>query len=495
MRKKRVYFIVSLAVLLILVYFVQRAQNAIPNWTTTVVENGSVSQIISVSGTMDAVEQAELSFPVSGTLDTLLVKEGDAVLRGTKLATLKHDGLSAEYQDAYASLLIAQADYTELTAGLRPEERDIARTKVDIATEELARVTREHDDRVQNAYHTLLSTDLEARPINKNTSDVPPTVSGTYLCNEGTYTLDMFGSGTQSGYSYELSGLETGTFSAYTETPAPMGTCGLSIQFVDGETYGNSVWTITIPNTESSTYVTNLNAYILAQTERENAIRTAEQNLALARQTEILDTANPRSESRARAQAKVLQAEARLEKIDAQIRDNVLTAPFDGVISHTNLIPGETVGTEPVLTLVSKGAFELTALVPEIDITKIKLEQKALIVFDARPNERLSASISFISPLAREIDGVSYFETKLILDDTIDWIQSGLNADVDIIIERHDAVLRIPKRFLIRENDSYSVLLPDGKDTRSVPITVRFEGNDGYVHVEGLNEGDTIIAP
>jgi HlyD family secretion protein len=238
-----------------------------------------------------------------------------------------------------------------------------------------------------------------------------------------------------------------------------------------------------------------MNAYTLAQTERENAIRTAEQNLTLAKQTEVLSIADPRSESSTRAQAKVLQAEARLSKINAQIQDHVLTAPFDGVISHTNRIPGETVGTEPVLSIISQEAFELTALVPEIDITKIKAGQKALIAFDARPNEKLSASISFISPLAREIDGVSYFETKLILDDATDWIQSGLNADIDIIIEKHDAVLRIPKRFLISNNDSYSVLFPDGKNTKSMPITVHFEGNDGYVHIEGVNADDTIIAP
>jgi HlyD family secretion protein len=309
------------------------------------------------------------------------------------------------------------------------------------------------------------------------------------------YTLTTFNSGTQSGYSYRLSGLETGTFTAYTETPAPIGTCGLSIQFIDGETYSNSVWTITIPNAESSSYITNRNAYTLAQTERENAIRTAEQNLTLAKQTEALNIADPRSESSARAQAKILQAEARLKRIEAEIQDHILTAPFDGVVSHTNLIAGETVGTEPVLTIISQEAFELTALVPEIDITKIKTGHKAFIVFDARPDEKLSASISFISPLAREIDGVSYFETKLVLDDSTDWIQSGLNADIDIVIEKHDDVLRIPKRFLIHDNNTYSVLLPDGKNTKSLPVTVTFEGNDGFVQVEGLNIGDVIVAP
>jgi hypothetical protein len=149
-----------------------------------------------------------------------------------------------------------------------------------------------------------------------------------------------------------------------------------------------------------------------------------------------------------------------------------------------------------VITIVSNDAFTITALVPEIDITKLSINQKAHIRFDAQENETLPATILFVSPLAREIDGVSYFEVILALDNPPDWIRSGLNADIDIVIETRENVLRIPRRFLVEENGSHTVLVPHGDaETRSVPISVEFEGNDGYVQVSGLNEGDTVVAP
>lgn len=164
-----------------------RDKNAVPEWITTKVERGTVSNTISVSGTMNAVESAELAFPVSGILETIDVTEGTEVVKGTTLATLKHRELIAEYEDATASLLIAQADQQEMIAGLRPEEVTIANTRVAIATEDLARAKRVYDEKVVNTYRTLLSTDLVAQPTNKNSDAVPPTITGTYQCAEGMY--------------------------------------------------------------------------------------------------------------------------------------------------------------------------------------------------------------------------------------------------------------------------------------------------------------------
>ncbi len=475
--------------------YVHSKRTEAPTWITTSVETGTVSNVISVSGTMNATKSADLSFSQGGVVETIAVKEGDIVTQGTELITLERDALKAEYQDAYGALLIAQADQRELTAGIRSEERDVNATKVAIAQEELARVTKSSNDKVANAYRTLLSSDLVARPVDKDNDDTAPTITGTYTCGTGTYTLSVFRSGSQSGYSYRLNGLESGTYTAYTETPGNLGDCGLSIQFASGVSYGSEDWTITIPNTESSTYVTNNNAYILVQTERDNTIQSATQNLKLAEQNATLDTATPREEALTRASARVLQAEARAQKIQASLKDRVLIAPFDGTITHIEPVTGETVGTEPIITMISRDVFELTALVPEIDVTKIAVGQKARVVFDARVDETLMASITVISPLAREIDGVSYFETKLMLDTPSSWLQSGLNADIDIIIGTHENVTRIPSRFLVTTGESHAVLFPDGNVTKSVPVTLIFEGNDGYVEVSGVNPGDTLIAP
>jgi RND family efflux transporter MFP subunit len=381
-------------------------------------------------------------------------------------------------------------------SGPRGEERDVTSITVDIARDDLDRTVLEEAEKVRSAYRELLSTDLEAFPVDRDVDDVPPIISGTYTCeSEGTYLLTVFRSGSQSGYSYRIEGLEDGTYTAFTEAPSPMGTCGLSVQFVAGETYGNRAWEIKIPNTESSVYLGLRNAYILARQQETNQVSEAQQAFEKALREQTLENAVPRDEALKRADASIIQAEARLAAIDARIRERTLRAPFTSVVSNVNITIGEVASGE-ALTLVGDTLFELTVRIPEIDITKISIGQSADVVFDARPSENVTATVGFIAQTATLIDGVAYFEAKLHFDTPSKWFRSGLNADVNVIIEKHSDVTRIPRRFLVTEGENHSVLIPDGTTSKKQPVTISFIGNDGFVAIEsGLKEGDTVIAP
>lgn len=503
--KKRPVTTIGLILTLVIVGNIIQNKNEPPVWTTDTVTQGSVRSIVSISGTVDAVGTAELLFPTSGIIEKIAVKEGDVISAGTILATLIHNDLKADYADALAAVRIAEADYAELIAGLRPEEREVTKTNEEIARDDVERVRNEENIKVQNAYRTLISSDLIMEPENKGGTAAAPAITGTFTCADTpsryedtetyTYIVDIYRSAARSGYSYRLSGVETGSAAAYNDTFGNIGTCGLSMQLIPGEVYSNGRWFIHMPNTQSSTYTTNLNAYKLAHIGRENAIRTAEQNAILATQNATVDTASPRSEAVTRSAGKVEQARARLAAIAAQIEDHTLRAPFDGIVSKVDAVIGESIQSKPILTMVSESEYQLTVRIPEIDITKISTGQKAEVVFDARADETRMATVAFISPLAEEIDGVSYFEAILTLDNEIPWIKSGLNADVDILIETREDVVRIPKRYLITNDAQTTVRIPNGNTTVEKPVTVRFTGNDGYVEIEGVDIGQTIIAP
>jgi HlyD family secretion protein len=467
----------------------------VPEWITGTVTKGVVQEVVSVSGTITAKSESDLSFPTNGIVREILVKEGDFVTKGQILATLEQSELLADRQDAYAALRIAQADTSELITGPRDEERDVTTAAVAIAKEDLERTKTEEARKVENAYRTLLSEDLEALPLNRNTTATPPTISGTYTCEAGTYTLEMFRSGAQSGFSYRLDGIDKGTYPAYIETPAPFGTCGLSIQFGAGTSYGNVTWEITIPNTRGDSYTTNLNTYTLALQQEQNAVAAAEQAYIKATREQTLENAQPRDEALTRAHAMIAQAEARLAAIDARISNRTLTAPFDGIISDIPVTVGE-ISTDNVMTIVASNVFVLKVRVPEIDITKIKVNQPAITRFDARPEETVGATVGYVSEAATEIDGVAYFEAELTFENPPEWFRSGLNADVNIIVDERTDVLRVPKRFLVSNGDTHHLLYPNDTTTRTQPVEVLFTGNDGYIAITGdVREGDTIIAP
>lgn len=477
--------------------FVIKKSNEVPTYITATVETGSVRELISVSGVLKAESEATLAFPVSGSVSSILVTEGDSVTKDQVLATLEQAELRAERETAYGDLLIAEANRTEAESGPRFEARTVTAAAVAIAKSELERTIAEEARKVQNAYRTLLSSDLEAVPIDPETNDIPPTVTGTYTCDrEGTYTFTLFRSGTRSGYSYRLSGLESGTYTAYTDAASPFGTCGLSLQFAAAELYGADTWKIEIPNPKGATYVTNLNAYELAKKQEANAVAAARENYAKATAEGLLTNAAPRTEERSRLDAAVIQASARLTAVDARIEDRTLRAPFDGVVTAIEMTEGELAPAD-ALTIVADARYELTVRIPEIDITHINLGQKAEIVFDARPDETITANVDFISKTATEIDGVAYFEAKIHFNEPPSWFRSGLNADVNVVVDERENTAKLPKRFVTTATDgSQSVLVPvNERETRSVPVTITFTGNDGFVALEGISAGTTVVAP
>ncbi|MCA9358225.1 HlyD family efflux transporter periplasmic adaptor subunit [Candidatus Kaiserbacteria bacterium] len=494
---KSTYTVIAIAVIIFVAYMIHSVSTRTDSTLiTTTVETGSVRQLVSISGVTSAKQSAELAFPAGGIVTNVLVETGSIVTAGDVLVTLDARTLYADRQNALAALDRARADLAELLEGPTGSAREV--TSETVASKEAALATTKETEaqKVSNAYHALLSADLSAYSDDPNEDALPPTVRGTYVCDtEGVYTLEVFNSKADSGFSYRLSGLETGTYIASVEQPIALGTCGLRIQFNASSFYNNSVWHIDIPNKKSAQYTTYRNAHSLAITQANSAIELATQAVALVKADANNQNAPARSEAVIRAEAAVTQAEAQLARIDASISDRSLRAPFNGVITEIDILKGETVSTLPIVTLLGDNAFEVTARVPEIDISKIVASQTAEMRFDAQPATIVTGTVTFISPQATEIDGVAYYEAKIQFADLPSWMRSGLNADIEIITAQSSDVLRIPKRFLNQTATGYEVLVKRGNTTASTTIEVLLEGNDGFVAITGLTAGDTLLAP
>ncbi len=458
----------------------------------TTVDEGIVEQIVSVSGVTRSRNTAELAFPTSGIVASVPVSEGMMVASGTLLATLGSAREVAGLERARADVAIAEAALANLLSGTRDEAREVTSASVAQARAEVARVTATENLAVENAKRALYSNQLTARSINPNEDATPPAITGTYRCNEsGTYNIRIYGASAQSGFAMAVTGLESGTYTAGVNQPDSFGTCGLFLQLSQNQNYNNTNWVVDVPNQTAPNYITLKNSLTAAENSRESAIASANDALTIAERKQILENAAPVPADIRAAEARVAQARAALAEITATLADRSIIAPFDGTVTNVDILPGETAQTAPVITLLATDAFEVVARVPEIDITKIDLEQPVRILFDAAKDEPQQGRISFIAPLPTEIDGVAYFEVKIKLDTPPTWLRGGLNADVDIIIGRSEQSVRVPTRYLIDN----TVRTLSGTRIASTSVTVLFTGNDGYVAIDGIAPGTTIVAP
>ena len=493
------YIIIAILVIVVIVSMMRSVKNSRDNEIiTTKIEYGKVEQLVSVSGVAEAEQTAELAFPITGIAEAVFVEVGDTVEVGDILITLEARAYYADRQDALAALTRAAADRDELLSGQTISAQEVTKETLARAQETLATTKLNEAQKIENAYRTLLSSDLSAYSENSGEDATPPVISGTYTCdNEGLYTLEVFSSKSPSNYSYRLSGIETGTYQASVEQAFPMGECGLRALFDEDSTYSYSNWIIEIPNKESASYVVNRNAHALAVTQAQSAIALAEQGVTLAEANSKNQNAPARSEAIARADAAVASAQARLERIDATIADRVLRAPFSGTITEIDILPGETVTTAPVVTLLAESEFEVTARIPEIDIGKLTVDQPVRMVFDAKSDETIFGTVSFISLKSTEIDGVAYYKAIIEFNDSLPtWMRSGLNADIEIIVAENSDSLRIPKRFLTKTDDGYEVMTLRNGQFATTTVGLLLEGNDGYVAITGVDikAGDVVVA-
>lgn len=470
----------------------------LPEYVTAKVETGTVSEIVSVSGTVEAKQSAELNFGSnSGVVTGVFVEEGQVVEKGEVIASLSEAEIVAEKMEVMSTLEKAVAEYDLLLAGKSAETIAVAESSILKERVNLSQVITEEDVKVKNAWLALLNNDLEAVIADINDEATPPTVSGTYSCEvPGEYTIEVYSSKAQSGYSYRLSGLEenSGT-SVGIDQPGVLGSCGLLIQFSPEENYHNSVWTVSLPNKKSSSYTELNNTYNLALAAREKVIENAASNLVGAEKEAGLETAATRVEDLRAGLARVKESEARVAAVDAKLRNRSIIAPFSGIVTELEVSLGEIVGADPALILIAPDNFSLKARIPEIDITKLNTNQKVEATFDAKDDEVVVGEVRYVSPSATMIDGVAYFETEIVFTTPPAWLRSGLNADVDIYTESRENVSRLPKRFVESRNGQYFVWQKDGRELSSTTISVDFVGNDGFYAISGLPSGTEVVAP
>ncbi len=464
---------------------------------TTTADTGPVRQLVSVSGVASAKEKADLAFPQTGTVTSVLVEVGDVVAAGETLAILKSGSTESDRLGAMAALRSAIASRGELIAGPTAGKRTVLNETVQLKKEALTTTIDLETSKVQAAKRTLLSDGLTAYTNDANEDATPPSVSGTYTCGtEGQYQLTFYPSNAESGYSFRVSGLESGTYGASSNQPTVFGTCGLRLKLDPNARYTNSTWIIEIPNTKSATYTLNKNAYDIAVIQAGSAIDLARQEVALAVADANESIATPRSEALEQADAAVTEAQARVAKFESELDDRVLRAPFAGTITSVSIKNGEVTSGDSVMTIVTDSTYEITARIPEIDISKLAPGQPVELLFDAEPSEILTGELSFISLEATMLDGVAYFTAYITLPETPSWMRSGLNADIDIIVANTEEGVRIPKRFLQENNSTFSVLKRiDDTSYATTSVTVLLRGNDGYAAVTGINPGDILVAP
>lgn len=190
--------------------------------------------------------------------------------------------------------------------------------------------------------------------------------------------------------------------------------------------------------------------------------------------------------------------EAAITAKRSQIREIVIYSPIEGKIIRKNYEEGENVAANSTIITVARGELEIEANIPESDIVKIQIGQKADVTFDALTSEeKFEAEVFEIEPASTVIQDVVYYKVKFKLANPDLQLKIGMSNDIDIRTAEKDNVLVIPLRAIKTEGDrKYVEILKDEKNNiiDKVFVTTGLSGDDGMVEItSGLKGGEKVV--
>ena len=191
------------------------------------------------------------------------------------------------------------------------------------------------------------------------------------------------------------------------------------------------------------------------------------------------------------------RGEAELAKWQEVYRPMPVLAPLDGEVIARNVEPGQTVGPESALLVVSDHLV-VEALADETDLAQIRTGQLARIVLDAYPAEPLAGRVLRISHEARTVENVTVYGVLLQPERVPEFVRSGMTANVAFQVQRRAQVLVLPAE-AVREDAAGAWVLAPAADPAAPPArkNVKTGISDGkrIEILDGLDEGDRVLVP
>jgi HlyD family secretion protein len=195
-------------------------------------------------------------------------------------------------------------------------------------------------------------------------------------------------------------------------------------------------------------------------------------------------------------QAQVDQAAQDLEQAKYDLEAVTLKAPFTGVVTAVNIVPGSVVGsTAAAVTIVDRSTLHVDLRLSENDVVRAKLGQPVAVTIDSLSGWQTTGEIDYIAPAAEVTNDVVTYGVRVSFVDDDPSVKVGMTANLNITTAIKENILLVPNSALLPKGAGRVVQVPNADGTvREVDVQVGLTDGTQTEIVSGLKEGDRIIA-
>ncbi len=200
-----------------------------------------------------------------------------------------------------------------------------------------------------------------------------------------------------------------------------------------------------------------------AQRDADRLVRLRKQDLVSeADFDKAVTNAKARRANCEAARASVKMSAARIKFARAMLDHTILRAPFAGTVAEVSGELGEFVtpspigvATLPAVDLIDTSCLYVSAPIDEVDATAIRTGMEARITLDAFPKTNFKGLVRRIAPYVLEVEKQARtVEVETVFADLPgnENLLPGYSADVEIVLDLRDNVLRIPTEAILEGN-------------------------------------------
>ena len=477
----------------------------------------------SVTGTGNTVpmEQANVSFKVSGTLTEIDVHVGDSVTAGQVLARID----PAPERNALAS---AQANLAMAQANLQSAETPLTAAQVTQLRDGVTTAQQQYNDAVAQANlansqdASQVTSDRSELTTDQQTLDFMLVSGKTYQEYQQQLATDQAALKAAVD-AFDIAGCKAYSY-PFASPPAP------AACLTDFNTVGTDQATVTSDQSAISTgfgttltLVDNDEGKLSTDTAKQQNDKASGQrsiNQAASSVTSAQDNLATQTQSKPNqilsAQAQLASAQASVQSAQQNLAAATLIAPMSGQVNSINGVVGETAttgsgttaeapGTQaPLPSSATSNAFmvignvsgmEVVVPFAESDASKLATNQDTQVTFDAVPSLTISGHVVAVASAATVQSGVINYYATVALNQTNVALKQGMTANATVVVSKASNAITVPNLAITRlAGQAYVNVYVNGQEVQTA-IQTGVVG-DQYTEVTGgLNEGAQVVIP
>jgi RND family efflux transporter MFP subunit len=196
------------------------------------------------------------------------------------------------------------------------------------------------------------------------------------------------------------------------------------------------------------------------------------------------------------AEARVRQAQEALKYSQERLAETVVKAPYAGLITGRFVDPGELVATNPVTALVELQEMQVLELIftlPQESMGLVETGTPVQFRVSGLPDHLGRGTVDKVYP--RLDEATRSFTSRAWIDNSNLTYMPGMLAEVEVLAGQVEDALTVPRRALSKVDDGWAVMVQrDGHPTLR-DVQVGLISMDRAEIIQGLMEGDRVLAP